>query len=42
MRKVVGESREKFYFMQQNLYTFLVLPVQGELVLQQVGDATSG
>ena len=42
LRKVVGESREKFCFMQQNLYTFLVLSAQGRLVLQQVGDATSG
>ena len=28
--------------MQQSLYTFRVLTAQSKLVLQQVGDATSG
>ena len=36
VRKVVAESREWFYFLQQNLYMLRVLPAQGKLVLQQV------
>ena len=32
----VAESREQFYFFQENLYKLRVLPAQGKRVLQQV------
>ena len=36
LQNIVTESREKFYFWQQNLYMLCILPAQGKLVLQQV------
>ena len=35
-RKLVAETREYFYCLQQNLYMSRVLPAQGKLVLPQV------
>ena len=34
--QVVTERREKFYYMQQNLHIFRILPDEGKLVEQQV------
>ena len=36
LRKLVAETREYFYSLQQNLYMSRVLPAQGKLVLPQV------
>jgi len=36
LQNVVAQSREYFYFFEQNLYRLCVLPAQGKLVLQQV------
>ena len=34
--QVVTEWREKFYYLQQNLHIFRILPDEGKLVEQQV------
>ena len=31
LQKVFGESREKFFFLQQNLYMLHILPAKGNL-----------
>ena len=41
LRKLVAETREYFYSLQQNLYMSRVLPAQDKLVLPQVTQIRS-
>ena len=40
LRKVVAESSELFYFLQQNPYMLRVLPAHSRLALQQVTNTS--
>ena len=37
LQKVVAEIREKFYFLQQNLYMLRFLPAKGNLFCSKSG-----